>query len=246
MAKTKTKKPIKKAVKKAAKKAPKKAVKKSAKKPLKKAVKKVIKKAAPKKKVAVKKGSAKSAPKKSAVKKNIKKAVVKKPVVKTKAAKTEAKFKAHQTRLKAGDKAPYFEGRDQNGNTVSLNSLSGKTIVLYFYPKDDTPGCTAEACSLRDEYQYLNQQNYAVVGVSADDEKSHAKFAGKYSLPFSLIADTDKKVIKAYDVFGKKQFMGKIYEGIIRTTFVIGNNGVIKHVINEVNTKDHAKQVLSL
>jgi peroxiredoxin Q/BCP len=250
MAKTKTKKPTKKAVKKAAKKAPKKAVKKSAKKPLKKAVKKpvkkAIKKAAPKKKAAVKKASSKSAPKKSAAKKIVKGAIAKKPAVKAKAAKTEPKFKAHQTRLKSGDKAPYFEGRDQNGNTVSLNSLSGKTIVLYFYPKDDTPGCTAEACSLRDEYQYLSQQNYAVVGVSADDQKSHAKFAGKYSLPFSLIADTDKKVIKAYDVFGKKQFMGKIYEGIIRTTFVIGNNGVIKHVINEVNTKDHAKQVLSL
>ncbi len=246
MAKKASKKPVKKA----AKKATKKAVKKSAQKPLKKAVKKpakkAVKKAAPKKKAAAKKSIAKTSVKKSAPKKAVKNAASAKPVVKGKAAKTEAKFKAHQTHLKSGDKAPYFEGKDQNGNTVSLYSLTGKTIVLYFYPKDDTPGCTAEACSLRDEYQYLTKQNYAVVGVSADDEKSHAKFASKYSLPFSLIADTQMNVIKAYDVFGKKQFMGKIYDGIIRTTFVIDGNGVIKHVVTEVNTKDHARQLLSL
>lgn len=216
-----------------------------AKKAAKKPVKKSAKKAAPKKKAAVKKAS-KPVVKKAAVKKPVKKAAPAKPAAKAPKAKPAAKFTAHQTRLKAGDKAPYFEGKDQNGNTVSSESLKGKTIVLYFYPKDDTPGCTAEACSLRDEYQYLSNANYAVVGVSADDEKSHAKFAAKYSLPFPLLADTDMKVIKAYDVFGKKQFMGKIYDGIIRTTFVIDGNGVIKHVVTDVNTKEHAKQVLSL
>ena len=239
------KKPAKSSAKKSAKKAVKKPAKKAAKKTAKKPVKKAAKKAAPKKKAAVKKAS-KPVVKKAAVKKPVKKAAPAKPAAKAPKAKPAAKFTAHQTRLKAGDKAPYFEGRDQNGNTVSSESLKGKTIVLYFYPKDDTPGCTAEACSLRDEYKYLSNANYAVVGVSADDEKSHAKFATKYSLPFPLLADTSMKVIKAYDVFGKKQFMGKIYDGIIRTTFVIDGNGVIKHVVTDVNTKEHAKQVLSL
>jgi thioredoxin-dependent peroxiredoxin len=240
-AKTSAKKPLKKAVKKPAKKATKKAVKKAAPK----AAKKPVKKAALKKKVAVKKAS-KPAVKKAVVKKPLKKAAPAKPAAKAPKPKPTTKFTAHQTRLKAGDKAPYFEGRDQSGNTVSSESLKGKTIVLYFYPKDDTPGCTAEACSLRDEYQYLSKANFAVVGVSADDEKSHAKFAAKYSLPFPLLADTAMNVIKAYDVFGKKQFMGKIYDGIIRTTFVIDGSGVIKHVVTDVNTKEHAKQVLSL
>lgn len=201
--------------------------------------KKAVKKAKATVKKSVKKTVAKTV--KSGSKKPVKKAAVKKP-----AAKPAAKFVAHATHLKAGDKAPYFEGKDQNGNVVSLNSLAGKTIILYFYPKDDTPGCTAEACSLRDEYKYLSNKNYAVVGVSADDERSHAKFASKYSLPFPLIADTSMSVIKAFDVFGKKQFMGKIYDGIIRTTFVISPDGNIKHVVTDVNTKDHAKQVLAL
>lgn len=210
--------------------------------------KKTVKKAAPKKTgKAVPKKLVKKVAVKSSVKKTVKKSVVKKSVSKPimKTAPTP-KFVAHSTRLKAGDKAPYFEGIDQNGNTVSLNSLAGKTIIIYFYPKDDTPGCTAEACSLRDEYQYLGNNNYAVVGVSADDEKSHAKFAAKYDLPFPLIADTNMSVIKAFDVYGTKQFMGKIYDGIIRTTFVIAPDGVIKNVIKEVNTKDHAKQILAL
>lgn len=200
------------------------------------AAKKLAKKAT--KKVVVKKAVAKKVVKKSVAKK-----IVAKPSVKTAPA---PKFVAHSTHLKAGDKAPYFEGIDQNGNTVSLNSLAGKTIIIYFYPKDDTPGCTAEACSLRDEYQYLGNNNYAVVGVSADDAKSHAKFAAKYDLPFPLIADTNMSVIKAFNVFGTKQFMGKIYDGIIRTTFVIGPDGVIKNVVKDVNTKDHAKQILAL
>ncbi len=206
-------------------------------------------KTAPKKKAAKKaKAPAKKSVKKTAVKavKPKAKKPVKKVAVKKTSVKPVAKFVAHSTHLKAGDKAPFFEGKDQNGNTVSLNSLAGKTIILYFYPKDDTPGCTAEACSLRDEYKYLSNKNYAVVGVSADDERSHAKFASKYSLPFPLIADTSMAVIKAYNVFGKKQFMGKIYDGIIRTTFVISPEGNIKHVVTDVNTKDHAKQVLAL
>jgi len=119
-------------------------------------------------------------------------------------------------------------------------------VILYFYPKDDTPGCTATACSLRDEYKYLSDANYAVVGVSADDTKSHAKFAAKYELPFPLLADTDKTIIKAYDVWGTKQFMGKIYDGIIRTTFVIGPDGIIKDVITSVDTANHAQQILGM
>ncbi|MCA0430597.1 MAG: thioredoxin-dependent thiol peroxidase [Bacteroidetes bacterium] len=152
---------------------------------------------------------------------------------------------AHSTSLKQGDKAPYFEGKDQNGNLITLNNLAGKTIILYFYPKDNTPGCTATACSLRDEFKYLSNKNYAVVGVSADDEKSHAKFASKYNLPFPLIADTDKKVMKAYGVWGKKMFMGRIFDGIIRTTFIISTNGIIQEVIKSVDTANHAKQILS-
>jgi peroxiredoxin Q/BCP len=195
----------------------------------------------------VKKATKKVVVKKSVAKKAVKKAVAKKIVAKPSVKATPApKFVAHSTHLKAGDKAPYFEGIDQNGNTVSLNSLAGKTIIIYFYPKDDTPGCTAEACSLRDEHQYLGNNNFAVVGVSADDAKSHAKFAAKYDLPFPLIADTNMSVIKAFNVFGTKQFMGKIYDGIIRTTFVIAPDGVIKNVVKEVNTKDHAKQILAL
>jgi len=216
--------------------APKKQVKKAA--PKKKITKKIIKKVA--KKVAVKKKIvAKVAASKKATKKGItNKASVKKTVNAT-------KFVNHSTKLKVGDLAPYFEGKDQNGNLVSLFSLKGKTIILYFYPKDDTPGCTATACSLRDEYQFLNKQNYAVVGVSADDEKSHTKFAKKYDLPFPLLSDENLKIMRAYDVWGLKQFMGKIYDGIIRTTFIIDESGVIKNIIKSVDTANHAQQILS-
>lgn len=155
-------------------------------------------------------------------------------------------FTAHKTSLKAGDKAPAFEGKDQHGNMVSLSSMAGKTVILYFYPKDDTPGCTATACSLRDEYRHLGDNNYAVIGVSADDEKTHAKFAKKYDLPFPLIADTDLAVIKAYDVWGTKMLFGKIYDGIIRSTFIIGPDGSIKQVIEKVDTENHAQQILEL
>jgi peroxiredoxin Q/BCP len=240
----------KKVVKKATKKVTKKVVKKTAKKAVKKTAKKVVKVNLGKSIKSLKKKLAKKVTPKKVVAKVAAKPVAK-PVVKKKvAAKKEnintAKFVAHKTHLKAGDKAPYFEGIEQDGNTVSLSALAGKTVILYFYPKDDTPGCTATACSLRDEYKYLSDANYAVVGVSADDTKSHAKFAAKYELPFPLLADTDKTIIKAYDVWGTKQFMGKIYDGIIRTSFVIGPDGIIKDVITSVDTANHAQQILGM
>lgn len=154
-------------------------------------------------------------------------------------------FQAHQTRLKPGDKAPNFEGKDQHGNMLALSSLAGKKIILYFYPKDDTPACTAQACSLRDEYKYLSR-NYAVIGVSADTERSHLKFSRKFKLPFPLIADTDMRIIKAYDVWGQKMLFGRIYDGIVRTTFIIGETGIIEEVITRVNTAEHAQQIKDL
>ncbi|MDF2447937.1 MAG: nth [Bacteroidota bacterium] len=156
------------------------------------------------------------------------------------------KFQAHSTSLKVGDKAPAFSGRDQNGKVISLKELKGNNVVLYFYPKDNTPTCTLEACSLRDEHQFLSKKNYTVIGVSADDEKTHLKFASKFELPFSLIADTDMSIIKAYDVWGTKQFMGRIYDGIIRTTFIINPKGIISHIITDVKSKEHGKQILNL
>ncbi|MCX8081445.1 MAG: thioredoxin-dependent thiol peroxidase [Bacteroidia bacterium] len=145
-----------------------------------------------------------------------------------------------------GMQAPFFSGINQHGNEVKLSDFTGKKVILYFYPKDDTPGCTAEACSLRDGLADLASLNMEVVGVSADSSESHKKFAEKYNLPFHLIADSDKNIIKAYDVWGKKQFMGKTFDGIIRTTFIIDENGTIIHVIKDVNTKDHATQIKEL
>ncbi len=211
------------------------------------ALKKQVKKAVKASKKVVKKLVAKSPIKKAAKKVAIKKVLPKKASAK-KIAKKELpkdKFVNHSTKLKVGSKAPAFAGKDQNGNTITSASLLGKTIILYFYPKDDTPGCTATACSLRDEYKFLSDKNFAVIGVSADDEKSHAKFAKKYELPFPLIADTDLKIMKAYDVWGLKQFMGKIYDGIIRTTFIINEKGIIKNVIKKVDTANHAQQILA-
>lgn len=150
------------------------------------------------------------------------------------------------TTLKAGDKAPEFTANDQNGQTVSLADLKGKTVILYFYPKDDTPGCTAEACDFRDNYQSLLSKGFQVIGVSTDDEKSHKKFVTKYSLPFPLIADADQKIVEAYGVWGEKNMYGKIYMGTIRTTFIIDADGVIQHVINKVDTKASSQQVLDL
>ena len=147
--------------------------------------------------------------------------------------------------LKEGDKAPDFSGKDQNGETVSLANLKGKRVILFFYPKDMTPGCTAEACNLGENYNELQKRGFEVIGVSADDEKRHLKFIDKYSLPFRLIADTELEVIKAFGVWGLKKFMGKEYDGIHRTTFVIGADGVLEKVITKVKTKDHTAQILA-
>ncbi len=148
------------------------------------------------------------------------------------------------TTLQPGDKAPDFQGRDQQGNTISLDDFKGKKLVLYFYPKDSTPGCTAQACDLRDNYDAMLSKGYQVVGVSADSEKSHQKFAEKHNLPFPLIADTDKQILKDYQVWGPKKFMGKEFDGIHRTTFIIDEQGTIGEVIQKVKTKDHASQIM--
>jgi peroxiredoxin Q/BCP len=148
--------------------------------------------------------------------------------------------------LKAGDKAPTFTSKDQNGNTVSLDQFKGKKVVLYFYPKDDTPGCTTEACDFRDNYQGLKAKGIEVLGVSIDDEKSHQKFITKHSLPFTLLADTDKAIVEAYGVWGEKNMYGKKYMGTIRTTFIIDEEGKIAHIISKVDTKSPTAQVLEL
>lgn len=150
----------------------------------------------------------------------------------------------HKTKWKTGDKAPDFKGKDQNGKLISLKDLKGKKVVLYFYPKDDTPGCTAQACNLRDNYSLLEKKGYVVIGVSADSEKKHQKFIEKYDLPFPLIADEEMEIIKKYDVWGEKNFMGKTYDGIIRTTFVIDEKGKLEEVITDVKTKEHTAQII--
>ncbi|MBI3511976.1 MAG: thioredoxin-dependent thiol peroxidase [Bacteroidetes bacterium] len=156
----------------------------------------------------------------------------------------EGKFQKHKTSLKAGDKAPVIEGILNDENTFDKKIASGKKIVLYFYPEDNTPGCTAQACSLRDNYSLLLKQGFYVIGVSANTVKKHQNFIKKYELPFPLIADTEKKLIKKFDVWGKKQFMGRIYDGIVRTTFIIDEKGFIEEVISDVDTAEHAKQVM--
>ncbi|MDQ7949997.1 MAG: thioredoxin-dependent thiol peroxidase [Pedobacter sp.] len=147
---------------------------------------------------------------------------------------------------KIGDKAPTFTSKDQNGNQVSLEQFSGKKVILYFYPKDDTPGCTAEACDFRDNYQGLKSKGIEVLGVSIDDEKSHQKFINKHSLPFTLLADTDKSIVEAYGVWGEKSMYGKTYMGTNRTTFVIDEQGNIAHIITKVDSKNPTAQVLEL
>jgi peroxiredoxin Q/BCP len=147
--------------------------------------------------------------------------------------------------LKEGDKAPVFEGVDQNGKKVSLNDFKGKKIILYFYPKDDTPGCTAQACNLRDNYQELIQKGFQVVGISTDSVKSHKKFEDKYSLPFPLIADEDRKIVDEYGVWGEKKFMGKTYMGTNRTTYLINEEGIIKKILRKPDTKNHTQEVLN-
>ena len=150
------------------------------------------------------------------------------------------------TQLTAGMPAPHFEGTDQNGKTVKISSFLGKKVVLYFYPKDDTPGCTAEACSLRDNYQDLLKKGFIVLGVSPDSEKSHLKFAGKYNLPFPLIADPEKKILSAYGAYGEKLMYGKKVTGVIRTTYIIDEKGIIEKVVKKVDTKDHANQIFKM
>jgi peroxiredoxin Q/BCP len=150
----------------------------------------------------------------------------------------------HVTKLKKGDKAPDFKGKDQNGKFVSLNDFIGKKLVLFFYPKDNTPGCTNEVCNLRDNYAELKKRGYVLVGVSADDENKHKKFIEKYNLPFPLIADVNKKIIEAYNVWGEKKFMGVVFDGINRTSFVIDEKGFIENVITKVETKNHSEQIL--
>jgi thioredoxin-dependent peroxiredoxin len=149
------------------------------------------------------------------------------------------------THLKPGDKAPVFKGKDQNGNPIGLADFKGSKLVLYFYPKDNTPGCTAQACNLRDNYDVLLKQGYKVIGVSADNEKSHVKFIEKFELPFPLIADTEKEILKAFGVWGPKKFMGREFDGVHRTTFIIDEKGVIAEVIEKVDTKNHAAQFLA-
>jgi len=148
------------------------------------------------------------------------------------------------TTLKRGDKAPNFSGLDQNETSHKLADYKGKKLVVFFYPKASTPGCTAEACDLRDNYARFQANNYALLGVSADSAKAQAKFIEKYDLPFPLLADEDKSVIQAFGVWGPKKFMGREYDGIHRTTFVIDENGMIEEVISDVKTKAHAAQIL--
>jgi peroxiredoxin Q/BCP len=150
-----------------------------------------------------------------------------------------------QVTLKVGDKAPNFSGNDQDGNTVSLKQFKGKKVILYFYPKDDTPGCTAEACNLRDNNAMLAGEGYEILGVSGDDASSHKDFKTKYSLPFSLIADTDKSINQLYGVWVERERDGKIYFATARTTFVIDEKGLITKIIDKVDTKDHAKQIIN-
>ncbi len=151
---------------------------------------------------------------------------------------------AAQSKLKVGDKAPDFTANDQDGKKISLSDYKGKKVVLYFYPKDQTPGCTEEACNLRDNISDLTAAGYTVLGVSSDDEASHKEFQQKYNLPFSLVADTDKSINQKYGVWIEKEREGKKYMGTARTTFLIDEQGIITHIIDKVDTKGHAGQIL--
>lgn len=148
------------------------------------------------------------------------------------------------TTLQVGDKAPNFKALDEQGQTISLSDYTGKKLVVFFYPKANTPGCTAEACNLRDNYKQLKEKGYELLGVSADSQKKQERFKSKYDFPFPLLADEDKAVIQAFGVWGPKQFMGRTFDGIHRTTFVIDEQGVISKTIDKVKTKDHAAQIL--
>lgn len=148
--------------------------------------------------------------------------------------------------LKIGDKVPDFTVNDQDGNAVSLSDYKGKKLIVFFYPKASTPGCTAEACNLRDNYAELQGKGFELLGVSADSEKRQTNFKNKYEFPFPLLADENKEVIEAFGVWGEKKFMGRVYDGIHRKTFLVNEEGVVDHVIDKVKTKDHAAQILAL
>ncbi len=148
------------------------------------------------------------------------------------------------TTLTEGQKAPDFKGKDQDGNTISLKDFRGKKVVLYFYPADDTPGCTAEACNLRDNFSELKKAGLAIIGISPDDKASHKKFEQKYNLPFPLVEDPQKKIIDKYEVWGEKNMYGKKYMGLLRTTFLIDENGVIMKVFKKPKTKAHSEEIL--
>ena len=147
-------------------------------------------------------------------------------------------------KLKIGDKAPDFKGFDQDGYEVKLEDYKGKNLIMYFYPKDNTPGCTSEACDMRDNYNMWLEKGYEVVGISPDSASSHQKFIGKYELPFKLISDPEKVIIKKYGAWGLKKMYGREYEGLLRTTFVIDKEGVITAIFEKVKTKDHTNQIL--
>lgn len=157
-----------------------------------------------------------------------------------------APFKAHTTGLKEGLKAPDFKGLNQDGKEFGLKDYVGKKLILFFYPEDDTTTCTIEACNLRDNFNTLKKEGYEIVGVSADSVAKHKKYTDKYKLTFNLLADTDMKAIKAYDVWGIKQLFGRIYDGIVRTTFIIDEQGKIKHIIRAVKSSTHADQIRNL
>lgn len=149
-------------------------------------------------------------------------------------------------KLKEGDKAPNFSAKDQNGKLISLSDFSGKKLILFFYPKDNTPGCTAEACNFRDNYESLVAEGFEVVGVSVDGESSHQRFASKYNLPFTLLVDEDKKIVEAYQVWIEKSMFGRKYMGTARKTFIINEKGIIQHIIDKVKTKEASQQVREL
>jgi peroxiredoxin Q/BCP len=148
------------------------------------------------------------------------------------------------TDLKVGDKAPVFEGVNQNGEKIGLKDFAGKKLILYFYPKDNTPGCTAESCNLNDNYDAWLEKGFDVVGVSPDSEKSHQKFIEKFGFKFDLIADTEKEILQVYNAWGEKSMYGKKYMGVLRKTYVINEEGIIEEIFEKVKTKDHTNQII--
>ena len=148
--------------------------------------------------------------------------------------------------LKVGDQAPDFSVKDQSGNKIKLSDYAGKRVVIYFYPKDNTQGCTAQACNIRDNYSDLDKKGIVILGVSADSEASHQKFIDKFDLPFTLLADVDKKMLNDYGVWGEKKFMGRVYDGIHRTTFIMDESHAIVGIIEKPKTKDHSREILEV